>query len=50
MWDQDISVAKTEAPSLLSRRDLSTVEIEIHSENVENAGANELELRSVGKW
>jgi len=50
VWDQEISGARTEAPGLLCRRDLSIVEVEIHSENVEYPGANGVELRSVGKW
>jgi len=39
VWDQEISGARTEAPGLLSRCDLSIVEVEIHSENVEHPGA-----------
>ena len=41
--------ARNEAPGLLSRRDLSLVKVEIHSENVEHPGANGAELRPVGK-
>ena len=40
MWDQEISGARTEAPGLLSRRHLSIVEVQNHSENVEHPGAN----------
>jgi len=32
LWDQEILGARTEAPGLLSRRNLSVVEVEIHSE------------------
>ena len=49
VWDQEISVARTEAPGLLSRRDLSIVEVEIHSQNVEHPGANG-ERSSGGIW
>jgi len=39
VWDREISGARTEAPGLLSRRDLFIVDVEIHSENVEHPGA-----------
>jgi len=41
--------ARTEAPDLLSRRDLSIVEVQSHSEEVKHSSANELELHPVGK-
>jgi hypothetical protein len=49
MWDQEISEVRTEAPGLLSPRDLSIVEVEIHSKIVEHPGANGVELRPIGK-
>jgi hypothetical protein len=49
MLDQEISGARTEAPGLLSEHDLSIVEVEIHTENVERPGASGVELRPVGK-
>jgi len=47
VWEQEISGL---APGLLFRRDLSIIEAEIHSENVEHPCANGVELRPVGKW
>jgi len=44
VWDQEILGARTKAPGLLSRHDLSVIEVEIHSENAEHPGANGVEF------
>ena len=52
VWDQEISGARTEAPGLLYR-DLSIVELEIHSENVEHPvriGWSSLQLENEVFW
>ena len=50
VWDQEISGARTEAPGLLSRRDLFIVEVEIHSENVQHPGASGVQRSGSVIW
>ena len=60
LWNPQEKVAgceirKSRGPELkrqvfFSWRDLSIVEVQIHSENVEHPGVNGVELRPFGKW